>query len=287
MRKIRVAVVVIFVLSLVVYAGYNIMMKITIDKTPPEITCVSDMISVSVKDKESGLLDGMKAFDNKDGDLTDSIRVSSMSNFTEPGKRTVNYVVFDDSNNAGTYTRNLEYTDYSPPEIRLNAPLRFSLSEIEDASLTEYMSAEDCLDGDISQEIRAAYNDAAYVSQAGDYEVTVQVSNSAGDTCSLTLTVTVTDPEKESEKYYPVLSDYIVYTEVGKQVEFSDLLIGLERNGTEYMFEEGSGLSPGTKSDVDITEDINYKKAGTYNVNYTFTSESGEKAVTNLAVVVR
>lgn len=287
MRKLRAAVVVAFVLSLAVYAGYNIMTRITQDKTPPVITCEADTVTVSVEDEETKLLEGMKASDDKDGDLTDSIRISSMSNFTEPGKRTVNYVVFDDSNNAATFSRELEYTDYTSPQINLESPLRFSLKEMEDVSLTEYMRASDCLDGNISQQIRATYNDAVYVSQAGDYGITVQVSNSAGDTCSVNLTVTVTDPEKETGKYYPVLSDYLVYTQTGKTLNLRDLLIGVEKNGTEYLFGEDDDYIPGKKEDVEISENIDYEKPGTYNVDYTFTSESGETATTKLAVTVR
>lgn len=287
MRKLRAAVVAVFILSLIAYIGYNIMTRMTQDKVPPVITAESDAVSVSVEDDESKMLEGLQATDNKDGDLTESIRVSSMSNFTEPGKRTVNYVVFDESNNAATLTRNLEYTDYTSPQIRLSAPLRFGLDDMEEADLTGSMSVQDCLDGDISQEIRATYNDNAYVSQAGDYGVTVQVSNSAGDTCSVNLTVTVTDPENERGKYYPVLSDYIVYTDVGKSVNLSDLLIGLESSGTEYLFDDDDSFAPGDKSDVDISEEIDYNTAGTYNVDYTYTSDDGETATTKLAVVVR
>lgn len=287
MRKLRAAVVAVFILSLIAYIGYNIMTRMTQDKVPPVITAESDAVSVSVEDDESKMLEGLQATDNKDGDLTDAIRVSSMSNFTEPGKRTVNYVVFDESNNAATLTRNLEYTDYTSPQITLSAPLRFSLDDMEEADLADNMSVQDCLDGDISQEIRATYNDNAYVSQTGDYGVTVQVSNSAGDTCSVNLTVTVTDPENERGKYYPVLSDYIVYTDVGKSVNLSDLLIGLESSGTEYLFDDDDSFAPGDKSDVDISEEIDYNTAGTYNVDYTYTSDDGETATTKLAVVVR
>ena len=114
---------------------------------PPEITCDSDTLSISVESEDSELLKGVKAEDNRDGDLTDSVRVSSMSNFTEPGKRTITYAVFDKANNAATMERTLEYTDYTSPKITLTEPLRFDISDMEDASLTEHMKAEDCLTG--------------------------------------------------------------------------------------------------------------------------------------------
>ena len=161
MTRLRIAVAAPFVLSLATFITYNIVDRITQDHTPRVITCTEDTVSVSVADEDSLLLQGMTAEDNRDGDLTDSIRVSSMSNFTEPGKRTVNYVVFDKANQAATYTRTLQYTDYTSPEIMLSAPLRYSLEDMAEVNLTENMSVEDCLDGDIRQQIRAAYSDSS------------------------------------------------------------------------------------------------------------------------------
>ena len=99
MRKIRLAVVGIFLLSLIAFIIFNIVNKVTTDSTPPVITSESDTVTVSVAAEDSELLAGVTAKDAEDGDLTDKVMISSMSNFTEPGKRTVSYVVFDDSNN--------------------------------------------------------------------------------------------------------------------------------------------------------------------------------------------
>ena len=307
MRRLRIAVAGLFVLSLIAFIAFNIVDRITADHTPPTITSESDTVSVTLKpekdsdkessDEESGgdsdddaaLYQGLTAEDNRDGDLTDSIRVSSMSNFTEPGKREITYAVFDSSNNSATLTRTLEYTDYTSPQIKLSAPLRYTLDEMSDVSLTENMSVEDCLDGDITSQIRASYNDAVYVQQAGDYPITVQVSNSAGDTCTVNLTVTVTDPsdENESQKYYPLLSQYIVYAKVGGSVDYDSLITGFEHNGAEYLFEEeDDDFMPGKRGDVDISGDVNFDKAGSYTVDYRFTPEDGVTATTKLVVVV-
>ncbi|HIZ13330.1 MAG TPA: DUF5011 domain-containing protein [Candidatus Mediterraneibacter stercorigallinarum] len=289
MRRLRIAVAALFVLSLATFITYNIVDRITQDHTPPVITCTEDTVSVSVADEDSLLLQGMTAEDNRDGDLTDSIRVSSMSNFTEPGKRTVNYVVFDKANQAATYTRTLQYTDYTSPEIMLSAPLRYSLEDMAEVNLTENMSVEDCLDGDIRQQIRAAYSDSSYIVGAGDYPVQVQVSNSAGDTCSVALTVTVTDPTDplEREKYYPVLSQYIAYTGVGQALDLNSFVIGLERNGTEYLFAEDGDMLPGGLESVVVSGTVDYQTAGCYTVDYQFTTADGVTASTKLAVVVR
>lgn len=286
MRRIRLAVVGIFVLSLIAFIVFNIVNRVTTDSTPPVITSESDTVTVSVAAEESELLAGLTATDDEDGDLTGEIMISSMSNFTEPGKRTVSYVVFDASNNASTLTRNLEYTDYTAPQIKLTQPLRYGLNEMEDASLTENMSVQDCLDGDITQQIRATFNDGSYIAMAGEYGITVQVSNSAGDTCSVPLTVTVTDPAEESGKYYPMLSDYIVYAPVGGYVDLTSLLIGLENSSTQYLFADANPSAPGGIESVAIGGAIDYNTPGTYTVDYQFTSAIGATGTTKLAVVV-
>lgn len=286
MRRLRAAVVLLFIVSVIAFAAYQVLSRLAQDNRPPEITCDSDTLSISVESEDSELLKGVKAEDNRDGDLTDSVRVSSMSNFTEPGKRTITYAVFDKANNAATMERTLEYTDYTSPKITLTEPLRFDISDMEDASLTEHMKAEDCLDGDITSQIRATYNDSAYVSQAGDYNVTVQVSNSAGDTCTVPLTVTVTDSSSDEErgKYYPALSQYIVYTPVGEQVDLAALITGVTRGGSEYAF--GEPGAPESPEGVSISGDVDYGTEGTYTVEYSYTPEGGVTATIRLTVVV-
>lgn len=288
MRRLRITIVILFVLSGIAFIGYNIANRILSDHTPPVITSDSDTISVSVAAEDSELLAGLTATDNKDGDITDSIRISSMSNFTEPGKRTISYAVFDSSNQAATLTRNLEYTDYVSPKIHQTQPLRFSLNEMDDANLAENMTAEDCIDGDITKQIRASFGDV-YISTAGSYTITVQVSNSAGDTCSVPVDVTVTDPtdSAEREKYYPVLSEYIAYTDAGVPIDPAAFLIGLERNGTQYLFDTDAELMPAGRESVVIAGAVDYNTPGTYTLEYQFANADGVTAVTKLAVVVR
>lgn len=288
MRRLRITIVILFVLSGIAFIGYNIANRILSDHTPPVITSDSDTISVSVVAEDSELLAGLTATDNKDGDITDSIRISSMSNFTEPGKRTISYAVFDSSNQAATLTRNLEYTDYVSPKIHQTQPLRFSLNEMDDANLAENMTAEDCIDGDITKQIRVSFGDV-YISTAGSYTITVQVSNSAGDTCSVPVDVTVTDPtdSAEREKYYPVLSEYIAYTDAGVPIDPAAFLIGLERNGTQYLFDTDAELMPAGRESVVIAGAVDYNTPGTYTLEYQFANADGVTAVTKLAVVVR
>lgn len=134
MRRLKIAVCLIFVASCVIFAGYTVKSKMLEDHTPPVITCKDKTVTLSVqtdqKKQKKALLKGVKAEDNRDGDLTSSVRIASMSHFIAPGKRTITYVVFDKANQAGTLERTVQYEDYTPPKIHLTAPLRYSTTEL-------------------------------------------------------------------------------------------------------------------------------------------------------------
>lgn len=287
MRRVRLAVVVLFVLSLIGLGGYIVFDKITRDTTPPVMSCDSESITVSVEADEKELLKGVSARDNKDGDLTDSVRIASMSRFTENGKRTIRYVVFDSSNNAAEISREVQYTDYTPPQIQLSEALRYKEEDLKELDMGAGMTATDCLDGDITNKIRAGLNDDVYIDGPGTYALTAQVSNSAGDTCVVPLELTVVDSENRDEglRYYPMLSQYIVYTKKGQKIDPASYLQGLEHNGTGYFFGD-RGLSDADAGDVSVNDQTDYNTPGTYTVEYTYTSKDGITGTTKLTVVV-
>lgn len=286
MRKLRIAVVLVFILSVIAFGAYNVVARMTADHTPPTITCDEDTISVSVQATDDDLRAGVTAEDKEDGDLTDSVRVASMSRFTEKGKRTIQYVVFDKANQSATLTRNLEYTDYVSPQIMLTQPLRVNLDEVNDMNLSSGMSVTDCLDGDISNKIRVSFDNNAYVEGAGTYKVTAQVSNSAGDTCVVPLELTVVDGEGDDErgKYYPMLSQYIVYTAVGQQISPMDYLTGFMRGDTEYTLGSlPAGVDP---AGIVVGGVVDYNTPGAYTLEYSYSADGVTTAVTKLVVMV-
>lgn len=286
MKKLRLAVVLLFVLSVIASGVYTIVSRVTADHNPPTLTCDSDTISVSVQATDEELRAGVKASDKEDGDLTNSIRVASMSRFTDKGKRTIQYVVFDKSNQSATLTRNLEYTDYVSPQIMLTQPLRFDLDDINEAGSTAGMSVTDCLDGDISSKIRVSFDSNAYIEGTGSYKVTAQVSNSAGDTCSVPLEVTIVDNDSDEEraKYYPMLSQYIVYTKVGQAISPMDYLTGFMRGDTEYTMDQlPAGANPAA---VGVGGSVDYNTPGAYTLEYSYSADGVVTAVTKLVVVV-
>ena len=68
-------------------------------------------------DSEERLLEGVTAYDGKDGDLTSKVFVESISNFVEPGVSNVTYVVYDADRHAAKASRKVVYLDYTPPRF--------------------------------------------------------------------------------------------------------------------------------------------------------------------------
>lgn len=291
MRRLRIAVIIIFIVSAGLFAAYQFDARVRTDTVPPTLTSETESISVSVEAEESELFQGLKAEDNVDGDITEDIRVAFMSNFTDTGKRDITYVVFDGSNQAATLTRELVYTDYTPPRITLSEPLRFDLNETDDWGTSDFLKifqATDCLDGDITTQMRMNFGGSGYIDGAGTYPVTVQVSNSAGDVTSVSLEMTIVDPqdEQESQKYYPVLSEYIVYTKAGQTLSLGDYVTGLQRGSQIYEFTDPDLPEYLASTSVNIADGTDYNTPGTYTAEFSYASLEGVTATTKMTVVV-
>lgn len=288
MRRLRVTVCLVFVAACAVFGLYIVKSRMVEDHEPPVIKVDSDEITVSVEAEDEELLKGVTAEDNKDGNITKSVRISSMSHFIEKGKRTVTYIVFDKANQAGTAQRMLVYSDYTSPRIYLTKPLRYFSNQISSANLLENVTAEDCLDGDLTSQVRTTLNDELFMGDPGDYPITLQVSNSAGDVCSLPVNVTIVDnsDRTESNKIYPMLSEYIVYTKVDKGIDPNQYLVGVIRGNAEYTFESDKDMIGIDKESIAVKSNVDYSKAGVYTVDFSYTDEEDMQAVTKLYVVV-
>ena len=298
MGKLRLSVLAVFILSAVIFAGYTVRQKLLLDTTPPVITCETDELTVSVEDGSDALLQGLTAWDDRDGDLTGEIRVASLSRFNAQRQRTVNYVVFDAAGQPGQAQRTLTYTDYTPPRIYLRQALRFaSGSQTGSDGLTVLTAAEDCLEGDLTAQVKYSAEDGLYSREIGTHTYTLQVSNSAGDTRSLALPADVVDSADSAERLraYPLLSEYILYTQKGD-------VIGVEQNGTQYDLTKpfngvasypsalvASGEAPDSdqvlarlRQSVTVTGEPDYTAPGLYTVQvgYRYLSGTGTAAQT-------
>lgn len=244
------------------------------DSVRPEIVCDTPEIEVGVNVTGEQLLEGVTAWDDKDGDLTDKILIASYSKFIDKGVRNIKLVVFDSHYNVAQMTRTVRYTDYISPRFYLKKPLQFRTNST--INLYDCIGAVDCLDGDISDKIKVVYNDAGTSnSNPGEYEVRFQVSNSAGDVSYLMANAEI----YEGSYYKPeiLLSQYLLYV---KQ--------GAEFKPEQYIEKVESALETEelTAADVQIHSTVNTSVSGNYEVRYSIVSENGYEGTSRLIVIV-
>lgn len=310
MKAIRTLVIILFLISACVYGGLRVYDEFTADETCPEITCDTDTLEVSVEDPEEKLLEGVTAVDNKDGDLTGEIVVESIGPFLSDGSRQITYVVCDDSNNTSRVSRTLTYSDYKDPRFSISQLLRFP--EGEELDILEYLTAEDVLDGNVTNKIRCTNGYIYSTPSAGTYELGYQVSNSAGDVANIDVTVEIY--EQDTASYIPAiqLNDYVVYIKKGKlfnpyqyleEVTVGSRTFEISTASDEESAEAGERVSGmfGDLSnkdtddrvietlhynDIHVDNPVNVKEPGTYKVTYTIITADGYKGTTSLSVIV-
>lgn len=209
MRYLKIITIIVFILSLLFAVWANNRYYSSLNTDFPVITDSADSLQISVQDPAEAILQGLSAKDATDGDLTDEIMVASVSHFLEQGTVSVKYVVFDSHNNSATYTRRVHYTDYKSPEFSLDKAPVYKVGSSFD--LLNHLRVEDCIDGDISDNIRVISNMVNNYS-AGEYPVVLEVSNSCGDTAQITLWVSYLSKENTATVN---LHRYIVYVQKG------------------------------------------------------------------------
>lgn len=168
-RKMQRVILALFILTLLAFCGLRIYRRLTVDVTPPVITCSSGSIDVSVTAGDEALLQGVMASDDRDGDLTDQILIKGVSPSLTDSSAQVTYIVFDSANNMATVTRTVRYTDYEAPRFALSQPLVYPAGQT--VTLLDRLTASDVLDGDISSGIRITSQNVIN-SQPGVYSVT-------------------------------------------------------------------------------------------------------------------
>lgn len=268
MRRLRLLLLVFFLVVFAVFVFSTVREYMTSDYEAPVISADSDVLNLSVEAIDAALLNGMTAQDNLDGNVSDSLVVVSKSKFIAKATRNVSYAAFDKSNNVGTYIRKLVYTDYYSPRFVLKEPLRFVAGN-SSYDYLRHMSAVDCLDGNLTSQIKITMGETETASESSSVRhVNVLVTNSAGDSASLTLTASFEDFETYS-KASPALTDYIVYVRTGQKPNYQALLEGIWTAGNTRKFSD-LGFDPDTDVSIDDSK-VNYSQPGVYTVTYKLT----------------
>lgn len=261
---------VLFVLMLVAFVVFTVIDKVKTDTTIPVITVETDVIELSVKDKQELLLEGVTAYDEKDGDITDKVLIESVSKFIEPGVCTVTYAVADSDKHVVKQTRKLRYTDYTKPEFYMKRALVYGVGEAMD--IRAAVGARDCIDGDISDKVTIIATD--YIQNtAGVFTVSLQVANSMGDTIYLDVTVHVEGNETMAPEIQ--LKKTLIYIKKGETPVFEDYIGDVTVNGVLMQ-----------NYQLLISTNFDPEQEGTYNVHYYISTDEGYEGHSILTVVV-
>lgn len=275
MRNLQVIVIAVFLIIAVAFSAFFCYDRLMNDHTAPMITSDGVPLYVSITATDKDLCTGLTATDDVDGDITDRIVVRKVSQLVGSNSALIYYAVFDSSSNYCTFTRSVRYTDYCKPRFALSKPLSFGVSST--VLLQDRLTAFDSLDGDITSRIRLSSN-SINTSVPGDYPITIQVTNSTGDTAVATLTVRI----ENADTRQPIinLSDYLIYADMGEELT-ENVLRSYIRSVTE------SYAGGDVRADkVTISGNVDTAARGSYTVTYSYTNAAGYTASVLMTVIV-
>ena len=296
MKRIRIFSMALCIVASITFFVYLYTTRQIMDNDGPEISMDSDIIEISVTDDSSAILEGVTARDNRDGDTTEYLLVEQLTNFIEKGRRQATIAAFDEAGNVTKEVREVVYTDYESPKFALSEPLSFPTNS---NSVVRFISAYDCLDGDISVFIKLSSEEGISLTTEGLYQAMFTVSNSAGDTATLPVTVEIYNSSERSRKPNIVLSDYLVYVE--KDAAFNarsyieEVYYGnrsYEKEADGLLHYSGSAYYSNTMpetisySEFDIENPVDTSVPGVYEVVYSYSWEESDPGTTRLIVVV-
>lgn len=275
MRTIKSILLFLFVTVAIAFSVMFCYEKLILDRTKPQIICDDVKLEVSVSASDAELCKGLVAIDDVDGDITDRIIVRRVSRLVGSNSAIVHYAVFDSSSNFCTFNRNVYYTDYQQPRFALSQPMIYNVSSL--VTLADRLTAYDVIDGDISARIRLSANNVSTTVE-GEYPMSLQVTNSTGDTSSLSLTVSI----RNYTSRHPVieLSEYLTYAERNSEVDLESY-----RDWIVSVRESANGAKVSPKS-VLITGEVDTSRIGCHNVKFSYTNEAGLEYNVILTVVV-
>ena len=270
MRILRIVVPIIFVATTALFCYLLVTEKMNNDESVPVITIEDEVLEVALDATRKDLLVGVTAYDEKDKDLTDKVIVESISDFIAPGYCRVTYAVCDSDNKVATATRKVCYKGYTSPKFQISESLCFSL--YERLNLTKIITAIDCIEGDISDDIIISSEDYTG-SIEGVFNIQATVTNSKGDSSTITIPLIIEDLSPSAPEIE--LTEYLIYAKPNQQLKFDDYIVSAKDSKDNDLTDS-----------VTIETNIDTSKEGTYTVHYYVTDKNDVKGHTVLTVII-
>ncbi len=206
------------------------------------------------------VLEGITAWDDEDGDLTDRIEITDDGDYT-PGAVGTYYVtisVTDDSGNTAKSIINvIVIDDHAPIITGTKSYTTSTTSSLNINTITGTLSAVDFLGNDITSSIKLVDDTYTPNSTTVDtYEIKYSVSDSRGETTEYIVEVKVIDLNAPVFLYDESFTIYVTKGTVLSDTIYDVLLIAsnkLQTNTTAIKYDDSS---------------VNYYKTGTYTIDF-------------------
>ena len=272
-RIYRITILVLFVAVSAVFAWSFVKEHTGVDNTIPEIKVPEGILEVSLKAKAEDFLDGVTAYDEKDGDLTDKLLIESVSKFTDvkQGVCRVTFAVCDSDRHVTSASRKVKFVGYKSPRFTASRSLCYSIYEAID--LTETIGAVDCIEGDLSSNVIITSTDYES-SQAGSYSVLLKLTTTKGDIIEEELPLIVEDRPLNAPTIE--LKEYLIYINKGDTFD-----------PASYLVSAMDAMEQDMTPSVSIDSNVKSNKAGVYTVNYYVTDSLNRTGHSTLTVIVK
>ena len=112
MKKLKIFTLVLFLLTGSALAASEYYHYRAEDRTLPVLQCPDEPLVISVgENSREKLLEGVTAWDDKDGDLTERVLIQGIAKTVEGSETTITYAVVDSDDHVAHRTRTVRYTD--------------------------------------------------------------------------------------------------------------------------------------------------------------------------------
>lgn len=174
-NNVRGSIIILEAAAIMIVAALVMRIKAGADELPPVISIPEGIVSYTQGDDPEVLLSGVTAFDEKDGDVTDSILISSIT-VKGNGGATAIYHAKDNSNNVAVAERSIQFT---PDETAGLAGLPVNSEPLEITILPgEDENGQSVHDESVTPEDSSAADDGTGAGESTDsYDSTVAGSD--------------------------------------------------------------------------------------------------------------
>ena len=267
-----------FLVCVLAFGLFLTVTKARTDAQPPTISFAEGPVEFSATAPRATYLQGVTAWDDRDGDVTASVVVADVKLLDPDGSIRITYAAFDAAGNVTKASREAKFTDYESPKFTSDQSLTFASGTNFD--LFKLIGAQDVLDGDISHRVRINSLDESTITATGIHNVELRVTNSLGETTRLVIPVEVYAAGTYTAKL--TLTEYMVYLPVGEVLDENAYLDTFLAGNSSLSLADGLPEN----CTLDVINQVETDVPGVYTVEYRVSQRTGNATVTGYAKLI-